>query len=308
MKKSLFAPGRGEGARFIALLILSFVLMFMDLRVAWMSTVRGYFATILYPVQRAVDVPGRFISNTSSALQSKESLQSDNESLYVENQQLRRQLLKYEAVVAENTRLWALFQSSPKTDRKTIVGRLLAIDMTPYQQKVTIDRGRKHGIELGTPFGDGSGMMGQVTRVYYMHSEGLLISDPTHAIPVRILRTGLKSVALGTGYTDQLNLLYLPANSDVEVGDMLVTSGLGQRFPADYPVGKIDEVVKSGEEIFASVSAMPLARLDKSTEVLLFLSEKMEQATTLQSNQPTTELDTNDNSPTTEQVGLPSEQ
>ena len=115
--------------------------------------------------------------------------------------------------------------------------------------------------------------MGQITRVFYLHSEGLLISDPTHAIPVRLLRNDLRSVALGTGYTDRLDLLYLPANSDVMVGDMLVTSGLGQRFPADYPVGRIDSVNKSGEEIFATVSAAPLARLDKSTEVLLFLDE-----------------------------------
>jgi len=248
MKKSLFLPGQGEGTRFVALLILSLILMFMDMRLPWMTTVRGYFATIIYPLQRVVDMPGQVISDTSSALQGRENLQQDNESLYTENQQLRRQLLKYEAVVAENKRLWTLLQSAPKTDRESIVGRLLAIDMTPYQQKVTIDRGSKHGIKLGTPFGDGNGMMGQITRVFYLHSEGLLISDPTHAIPVRLLRNDLRSVALGTGYTDRLDLLY-------------------------YPVGRINSVDKSGEEIFATVSAAPLARLDKSTEVLLFLDE-----------------------------------
>ena len=279
MKKSLFLPGQGEGTRFIALVLLSLILMFMDMRVSWMATVRGYLATIIYPLQRIMDMPGQLISDTSSAMQGRENLQLDNESLYTENQQLRRQLLKYEALVAENKRLWTLLQSAPKADRESIVGRLLAIDMTPYQQKVTIDRGSKHGVKLGTPFGDGNGMMGQVTRVYFLHSEGLLISDPTHAIPVRLLRNDLRSVALGTGYTNRLDLLYLPANSDVVVGDILVTSGLGQRFPADYPVGKIASVNKSGEEIFATVSATPLARLDKSTEVLLFLEKKASLAT-----------------------------
>lgn len=237
----------------------------------FMATVRGYLATAIYPLQRAVDFPGRLIGNTSSRYQSMSTLQSDNQNLYTENQQLRRQLLKYEALVAENSRLLQLLQSAPQADREIVVGRLLGIDMTPYQQKVTIDRGSRNGIKVGTPFGDGNGMMGQITRVYYYHSEGLLLSDPTHATPVRVLRNGIRSVAIGTGYTDKLNLLYLPANSDVVVGDRLVTSGLGQRFPADYPVARITAVDQSGEEIFATVSAIPLANLDKSTEVLLFV-------------------------------------
>ncbi len=274
MKKSLFLPGQGETTRFAALMLISFILMFMDLRMPFMATVRGYLATAIYPLQRAVDLPGRFLSSSSSLYQSREKLQSDNQKLYAENQQYRRQLLKYEAVVAENSRLLQLLQSSPQADRDVVVGRLLAIDMTPYQQKVTIDRGSKNGIKPGTPFGDGNGMMGQITRVYYYHSEGLLLSDPTHATPVRVLRNGVRSVAIGTGYTDKLNLLYLPANSDVIVGDMLVTSGLGQRFPADYPVAKITDVDQSGEEIFATVNAMPLANLDKSTEVLLFVEKQ----------------------------------
>ena len=151
MKKSLFLPGQGEGTRFIALVLLSLILMFMDMRVSWMATVRGYLATIIYPLQRIVDMPGQLISDTSSAMQGRENLQLDNESLYTENQQLRRQLLKYEALVAENKRLWTLLQSAPKADRESIVGRLLAIDMTPYQQKVTIDRGSKHGVKLARP-------------------------------------------------------------------------------------------------------------------------------------------------------------
>ncbi len=271
MKKSLFLPGQGEATRFAALMLISFILMFMDLRLPFMATVRGYLATAIYPLQKAVDFPGRLISDTSSRYQSRTRLQTENQNLYTENQQLRRQLLKYEALVAENSRLLQLLQSAPQADREIVVGRLLGIDMTPYQQKVTIDRGSRNGIKVGTPFGDGNGMMGQITRVYYYHSEGLLLSDPTHATPVRVLRNGIRSVAIGTGYTDKLNLLYLPANSDVVVGDMLVTSGLGQRFPADYPVAKVTDVDQSGEEIFATVNAVPLANLDKSTEVLLFV-------------------------------------
>ena len=275
MKKSLFLPGQGEATRFVALMLISFILMFMDLRLPFMATVRGYLATAIYPLQRVVDFPGRLLSTSSSRYQSRSKLQSENQNLYTENQQLRRQLLKYEALVAENSRLLQLLQSAPQANREIVVGRLLGIDMTPYQQKVTIDRGSRNGIEVGTPFGDGNGMMGQITRVYYYHSEGLLLSDPTHATPVRVLRNGIRSVAIGTGYTDKLDLLYLPANSDVVVGDMLVTSGLGQRFPADYPVAKVTAVDQSGEEIFATVNAAPLANLDKNTEVLLFVETEI---------------------------------
>lgn len=271
MKKSLFLPGQGEPTRYVVLVLISFTLMYIDSRTEWMNPVRGYLATPLYLLQRVVDAPGRLIRNSADSFRSREDLQADNIALHEQNRQLREQLLKYEAVVAENTRLLELLRSAPASERESMVGRLLSIDMTPARQRVTIDRGSVHGLNIGATFADANGMMGQITRVYPLHSEGLLISDPTHAIPVRVLRNGLRSIAIGTGYTDLLELQYLPANADIRAGDMLVTSGLGGRFPADYPVARVESVEAGAEQVFARVQAIPLARLDQSQEVLLFM-------------------------------------
>ena len=146
---------------------------------------------------------------------------------------------------------------------------MLAVDMDPYRQKVLIDKGSKHEVYVGQPIIDASGIMGQITQVSNSSSTALLISDPGHSVPVRVIRNGLRSIATGTGKTDRLRLDYIPGNGDVEEGDVLVTSGLGGRFPADYPVATVTHVSRSSGQPFATVYAEPAAGLDRSHQVLL---------------------------------------
>ena len=146
---------------------------------------------------------------------------------------------------------------------------MLAVSMNPVQQRVIIDKGSKDGVEEGEAMLDGLGLMGEITRVYPYHSEAILISDTSEATPVRILRNGIRGILTGTGITTSMAVLYLPADANIRQGDMLVTSGLGGRFPPDLPVATISRLTTNPGSPFARVRATPLASLTQSRRVLI---------------------------------------
>jgi rod shape-determining protein MreC len=132
-----------------------------------------------------------------------------------------------------------------------------------------VDKGTRNGVFAGQAAIDGSGVFGQVTRVGPVSAEVIMISDPEHAIPVQINRTGVRTIAVGQGQTGSLLLPYLPRNADVTEGDLVVSSGLGGVFPPGYPVARVSEVRRDPAEPLLAVNATPLARLDRDPEILL---------------------------------------
>ncbi len=269
MKKPLFLPGPGTNTKFLFFAILSIALMVLNQHTSWMKTLRSGLSTLVHPLQVLVDSPVRGTSWAAENLKTRRQLLEDNRNLYLQNRRLNTLLLQLQALEAENQRLRELLHSSQRLPQDFIAARLLAVDMNPFRQEVVIDKGSENGITEGMAFVDASGVMGQVIRVHRHHSEGMLISDPAHALPVQVLRNGLRSIAAGTGRTDSLSLLYLPVNADIQEGDTLVTSGLGRRFPPDYPVATVISVERAPGAQFASIKAYPLAALDRSREVLL---------------------------------------
>ena len=159
--------------------------------------------------------------------------------------------------------------SSARVQQNVLVAEQLAVDLDPYKQQILIDKGRDDRVYIGQPLIDANGIMGQIIHTSEHGATALLISDPNHAIPVEIVRNGLRSVAAGMGQTDEVELLHIPSSADVRVGDTLVTSGLGGRFPADYPVARISIVEHPPGSAFAQVYATPTAQLNRSREVLL---------------------------------------
>ena len=147
------------------------------------------------------------------------------------------------------------------------------MDLDPFRRQIVINKGSQHGVTLGLPLLDANGLMGQIMRVGPVSSIALLITDPSHAVPVQVSRNGLRALALGTGASDRLELPYLPGDADIQVGDVLITSGLGGRFPPDYPVAKVVSVERDPGQPFARILAVPSARLEHSREVLLVLGE-----------------------------------
>jgi rod shape-determining protein MreC len=178
-------------------------------------------------------------------------------------------LQKFEALEAENMRLRALLDSSFKVGDRVQIAELVAVEQDPFRQLVLINRGSSSGLFSGQPVVDAQAVVGQVDQVNPFSATVILISDASHALPVQVNRNGLRTIALGTGLINQLELPHLPNNADIRPGDHLSTSGLGGRFPPGYPVAEVTEVRQEPGQPFATVIARTIAHLDRIREVLL---------------------------------------
>lgn len=271
-----FAPLPGVGFKALLLVILSLVLMTIDRQAGHLDRVRQGLGVVVYPVRAAVDLPYSAWQWLSTSLASRSALLAENAALRRELLELSVPQQQLAALQAENHRLRELLESSRRVEQSVQVASLLRADLDPFRHRVTLNRGTAGGVHEGMAILDAEGVVGQVTVVNPVSSEAVLISDPGHAIPVEINRNGVRTVALGTGDLGRLELPFLPNSADVEDGDLLVTSGLGGRFPRGYPVAVITRVQRDPGQAFASISASPLAKLDRLREVLLVYAEQEE--------------------------------
>lgn len=258
--------------RTLFLVGLCIALMFVDQRFNHLEVVRSNISLVLSPIRYLVSLPAITGSWANEWLSSHIELLNENSALKAKGRILNARLQKMQVLKAENTRLRNMLGSSRKLADQVIVAELLSVDQSPYRQLIEINKGTFDGVELGLAVIDDFGVMGQVIHVNQYTATTILISDPEHAIPVQFIRSGTRSVAFGNGSVDQLELRYLPATADIKVNDQLVTSGLGGRFPADYPVATVISITKDLTHGFVSVLAKPLARLDSSREVLVVKS------------------------------------
>jgi rod shape-determining protein MreC len=182
---------------------------------------------------------------------------------------LRLKLLRFESLEQENQRLRAVRESSARVVQRSLVAEIVRVDLDPFRQRVLVNKGTRDGVFRAQAAIDANGIFGQVTRVGPYSSEIILISDPEHAIPVQVNRTGARSIALGTGRSGLLSLPYMPQNTDIIVGDLLVSSGLGGVYPPGYPVAKVTAVTRDTGQPLLAVEAEPLAGLDRDPEILL---------------------------------------
>jgi rod shape-determining protein MreC len=260
---------RGATIQALLLIIICIGMMFVDHRYNHLEVVRSNISLVLSPLKYLVSLPALGSNWVSEWFKSHTELLEDNESLQTRGRILNAQLQRMQVLQAENTRLRNLLSSSRKLTDEVIVAELLSVDQSPYRQLVEINKGTNAGVEIGQAIIDDFGVMGQVTHINPFSSTVILISDSDHAIPVQFIRSGVRSVAFGNGNTDHLELRFLPATADIQIGDELVTSGLGGRFPADYPVATVASISEDLAHGFLSVLAAPKARLGSSREVLV---------------------------------------
>ena len=249
--------------------LLAMVLMAMDQRGHYVPRIHHMAGYLVEPVYHVVEWPVRAMRNLFTQFQSRRSLRHENERLRVLLLNQEGSLQRLATLTEENRRLRALFEGAQGQEFEYHFAELLQVDLDPFSHKVLIDQGAEDGVTRGQAVIDGAGVMGQVEEVHPHYSTVRLISDPNHALPVQINRTGLRTVAFGSGETGSLSLPAVPREADVREGDLIVTSGLGDRFPGGYPVARVTSIDREEGLTFAQVMAAPMAALDRGREVLL---------------------------------------
>lgn len=252
--------------------LVSITLAVLDHRYQHLESLRALLSLFAYPLQNLSSLPIEASSAVVDVLDSKEDIARRNEQLRRENLMLLARLQQMAALESENMRLRDLVGSSLRIGERALIAELVAVDLDPYRHHVVINKGTLAGAFVGQPVLDAHAVMGQVEHVNPLSSTVVLITDANHALPVQVLRNGLRAIAYGTGRIDQLELPHLPYNADIRMGDRLVTSGLAGPFPPGYPVATVSDVHREPGQAFPTVLATPSANLDRSREALLVWS------------------------------------
>ncbi len=273
--QTLFIRGPSITIRMAALVIASIALMTIDHRWQSLEIARSTVSSVLYPIQYTIDLPIRLYYWADETLSSHQTLLEKNREFEARHLENRVQLQKLNIIEKENGRLRRLLSATPKTTERLLISEIIGVDLDPYRHLILINKGSVNDVYQGQPIIDSKGVMGQIIHVAARSSTAMLITDASHAIPVQIDRTGHRANVFGTGKTDHLDLRHLPHNIDIQLGDMLITSGLGGTFPPNYPVARITKIEHEAGEPFTTIEATPLAKLDETREVLLVWRNKI---------------------------------
>ncbi len=260
---------RSNLALLLPLVVLSVVMMFVDSRWQWLQPVRSGLSWVTQPIVFTATLPARTGSWLAETLRTDEDLQNALAVMRRENLILRANLQKLETIEAENLRLQRLLSASGPRSESAVLAQLVEVSLEPFTHRIITNRGIRAGVYIGQAVIDTEGIMGQVTGVTPFTSAVTLITDPNHAIPVQIRRNGLRAIVYGVGTAERVTVPYMTPQSDIKKGDMLVSSGMGGRFPAGYPVARVVNVVIDPNEPFIEIQAEPVARLDYTKQVLL---------------------------------------
>ena len=272
-RKTLFPRGPGLGLKFLLFAAVSVGLMVTDHRGdSRLRPVREWTARALQPLLWVTSLP-QATFNLGDHLRSREDLLAENQALHQKQLELDGRLLRMDALEAENARIRELLSSAASLQTRVLIAEILRVDQNPYRQ-IVLNKGERDGVYKGQAVVDAEGIMGQVIEVNPGSSVALLVTDSDIGVPVEINRTGLQTIALGRGDGQTLSLPYLPGNADVKVGDLLVSSGLGGRYPPGYPFGKINELRHPAGENFMEGIAYPSARLNQGHQALLVWAER----------------------------------
>ncbi len=265
----VFARGPTLFTRLCIVLMLSILAMIIDTKVDKVATVRTYLTSLVSPLQYIADLPGAILDWSATSVTSRTTLINENARLNNQIALMNEKLQRFQVLKQENENLRSLLDAPVKSDMYRMIAELMAVDNNPYTHQIVIDKGAIHDVYLGQSVLDDTGIVGQVIEVGTTNSRVLLLSDITHAIPVRVNRNNIRLVASGTGSLTELTLEHVPHSADLQVDDLLVSSGLGNVFPAGYPVGVIKNIIRDESQPFAKVTVMPSAQLDRIKYLLL---------------------------------------
>jgi len=265
----LFDRGPAPVVRLAFFTVAAIVLMVLDARFRYAEVVRQAFVLAVYPLQRAAVAPFTIAEQVGGYFVAQTTLLRESAQMREERLRAAQDLVRLQSLLDENQRLRELMSARARVGVTSQFAEVLYLGRDPFSRKVIIDQGSQHGIEAGQPVMDWRGLVGQVTRVHPLLAEVSLIIDKEQSIPVQVQRTGLRGVASGSGDGSTIELRFMAANTDVDVGDLLVTSGLDAVYPAGLPVARITRIDKDTAFSFARVIATPVGGAGVSRELLV---------------------------------------
>jgi rod shape-determining protein MreC len=270
----IFKHGPSPQHRLVFVLLLSAALIFFDHRMGSFETVRGYLQSLVSPLQFIANAPKEMLTWASENLVTRQQLMKEN-AQYRENELLfHEQALQLNILKRENERLRLLLASPLRSDIKKMFAEILSVDSDPYTHQVLINRGADDGVYEGQPVLDEQGIVGQILHVGARSSRVILLTDLSVGVPVRVQRNGLRLIASGSGRIDRLIHNFVAHSADIKAGDLLVTSGLGGKYPEGYPVAKVLLVNTDESREFATIYSEPVAKIDRLRYLLLLSKEK----------------------------------
>jgi len=272
--KPIFATSTSLQLRLFFAVIASFSLIIFDSKFDSFSNVRVYLNTAVSPLIYAADIPSEMLKGVSNTVVTRRDLKKQvteqRDKLFIQ----QVQLLEFKHLKEENKRLRALLNSPVHSDQRKLVAEIITVNTDPFSLQVVINKGALDGIYIGQPVLNEQGVVGQIVDVSATYSRVLLISDISHGIPVRVQRNDIRAIANGSGELNSLTLPYVPHSTDIQAGDVLVTSGLGGVFPEGYPVATITDFNYQMGQPYAQVEAKPIVALERIRYVLLIWDDK----------------------------------
>jgi len=270
-----FNRGPSPVARLVFFSVLSLLLLFVDARYRYLESTRSALSVLIVPIQKLATLPsalwdqaGEFFITQST----QRSLIKQNDDLKLQHQNDAAQLSQLQALELENQQLRNLNELPLRNKYSTRLVEVIYAEPDVFRRKVLIDKGSNADVQIGQVVMDDIGIVGQITRVYPLLSEVTLITEKNHAVPVQVLRNGLRTIAFGAGDTSQLSLRYMPASADVQNDDMLVTSGIDGIYPPGIPVARVVKVEHDPAYPFANVTCLPVAGVDNHRHLLILSS------------------------------------
>ena len=252
---------------------LSLALLVLDARFRYTEGLRGVIALAVYPLQTLATVPAALADRIAGYFASQTQLREENADLRAKLLSSSQTAQRYEAAQAETGQLRRLIGAAERSPLKATPAEILYNGRDPYARKVVIDKGSQGGVSAGSPVVDATGVVGQVTRVHALSSEVTLLTDKEQAIPVQVVRNGLRAIAFGAGSSGMLELRFMAANAEIQNGDRLVTSGIDGTYPPGLPVATVARIERDAAYAFARIVCQPAAGVESGAYVLVLSSE-----------------------------------
>ena len=268
-----FNRGPSPVTRLVFFALLSVFLLFIDARYRHLEFIRAVLAIPIQPLQRLATnfytQPGVWWDEFATYIDSQGKLAHENAELRQQHTVYSMQLQQLEVLQVENTQFRKLFDLAQHADFSMQMAEIVYVERDIFKRKVFVDKGSQKDVIAGQVVMDEVGIVGQVSRVYPWLSEITLITDKDHAVPIQIIRTGLRAVVFGSGDINTLTLRYMPISSDIQIGDVLVTSGIDGTYPPGIPVAKIIKIERDPAYPFAQILCRPLAGVDQQRQLMI---------------------------------------